>query len=98
SRTIGTGAKFERNEQYFQGRVASFRTAELQLVPEATSRVQMLEVGETDVVMSIPPDQYKRSQSLSGVKVVSQPGSNDTYFAIPLKPADGLKQGPTYQL
>lgn len=95
SRTIGTGAIFERFEEHFAGKVASFKNADLALVPDATARVQMLQTGEKDLIIAIPPEQFERSKTLSGVKVIQQAGSNDTYFAFPLRDdVAGLAQGP----
>lgn len=99
SRTVGTGAVFERFDTHFAGKVAGFKNADLALVPDATARVQMLEVGEKDVIIAIPPEQFARSKTLSGVKVIQQAGSNDTYFAFPLRDdVAGLAPGPTRTL
>jgi peptide/nickel transport system substrate-binding protein len=58
----------------------------------------MLQTGEKDAIIAIPPEQFQRAQGLSGVKVVTQAGSNDTYFAFPLKDHPDLAQGPTREL
>lgn len=98
-RTVGSGARFERFEDYWEGRVTPFVTAEMSLVPDATSRVQMLEAGETDVAVALPPEQFARAQGLSGVSVITATGSNDTYFALPIREdIPEMPEGPTREL
>lgn len=84
SRTIGSGATFERFDDYFHG-PASFRTAEMTIVPDGTSRLQMFQIGDTDIAAVIPPAQLEVARGVDGGEVIIQPANVDTYFGFGLR-------------
>lgn len=97
SRTIGTGARFTRFDDYFRG-PAAFRTAEFSIVPDGTSRLQMFQVGDVDVAAVLPPAQIEVARGVDGGEVIIQPANVDTYFAFGLKEYPDTPQTETQRL
>lgn len=96
SREIGSGAVFERFEEYFKG-AAAFQRAEMNIIPDGTSRLQMLQVGDSDVVAVIPPAQLETARGIDGAQVIIQPANVDTYFGFGLKEYPGMEQTEAQQ-
>ncbi|MCC7363825.1 MAG: ABC transporter substrate-binding protein [Dehalococcoidia bacterium] len=83
-RTVGTGANFERNDEYFRGK-GGFKTAEMKIVPDGTSRLQMVQVGDVDVMQAVAAEQLRVLRGVSGVKTIIQNSNIDTHYALAIK-------------
>lgn len=90
---VGTGAfKFEeyvpgdhvtivKNEEYW-GEASKLDKVTFKVVPEVSSVVAMMETGEADFMVTIPPEQLARLQGNSDVNVVIDKGTRVTYLGF----------------
>lgn len=60
-----------RNEGYW-GDAPRLDSVTFKFVPEAGSRVMMLEAGEVDAIMAVPPTEIARLEGVEGIEVVRQ--------------------------
>jgi peptide/nickel transport system substrate-binding protein len=97
ARNIGTGATFDRFDNYWAGK-AAFKHAEMKVVPDGTSRLQMLQVGEVDGIAALPPEQLALAKNMSGVKLITQPANIDTYFGFAVKEYPGTPLTETQKM
>lgn len=97
SRTTGTGASFTRNDDYYRGK-AGFKTADMMIAPDGTSRLQMLQVGEIDVMQAVAAEQLRALKGLSGIKSIVQNSNIDTHYAISIKDYPGVTPSDTTKL
>jgi ABC-type transport system substrate-binding protein len=92
SRTVGTGASFDRFDDHFRGK-AGFKTADMSIVPDGTSRLQMLQVGDIDVMQAVAAEQLRVIKGFSGVKSFIQNSNIDTHYAFAIKDYPGVTAG-----
>ena len=64
---------FSRFDAWKNGRPAAFRRVLWQVVPDAQTRVAVLERGDADVAQDLPPADIAALTSVKGVKVVGVP-------------------------
>ncbi len=66
---VGEQVVLERNANYW-GENANFDTASFHIVPEDGTRVAMLETGELDAIMYVPPREAERLEGIGDIDVV----------------------------
>jgi len=71
----------EKNEDYWGG-APQLDTVTFKFVPEASSRVIMLETGEAHAIMAVPPTDIERLQSADGIDVVFQSSVRVIYMGF----------------
>lgn len=74
----------EKNEDYWGGAPA-LDTVTFKFVPEASSRVIMLETGEAHAIMAVPPTDIERLQGVEDVEVVFENSVRVIYFGFNLE-------------
>ncbi|MDW7650191.1 MAG: glutathione ABC transporter substrate-binding protein [Bacillota bacterium] len=67
----GTQIVMARNDDYWGG-APQLETVTFKFVPEAGSRVLMLETAEADAIMSVPPTDIERLEAMDEIDVVPQ--------------------------
>jgi len=73
----------ERYDAYFGGTPALERI-EYRIVPEASTRVALLETGEADVILRVSPDEAARLADAEGITLKTTPTSRVMFMAINL--------------
>ncbi len=73
----------ERNDDYFAG-TPPLAGIEYRIVPEASTRVALLETGEADVILRVSPDEAQRLDGTEGVTLKTTPTSRAMFVAINL--------------
>lgn len=76
--TPGADLVLVRNDDYF-GTKAKAAEITFKHVPEAGSRVAMLQTGEADIITDVPPEEAKRLEGEKDVNVIRVPGLR-TFF------------------
>lgn len=71
----------ERFDDYFEG-PAPMARIEYRIVPEASTRIALLETGEADVTLRVSPDEVARLQDATGIKLISTPTARAMFMAI----------------
>ncbi|WP_312692214.1 glutathione ABC transporter substrate-binding protein [Caproiciproducens sp.] len=81
-----------RNDSYW-GTKPGVDSITFKVVPEAGSRIAMLQTGEADMVYPIPPEQIKSIDGAKDVKVESVPSNIVYYVTLNMshKPFDNVK-------
>jgi len=74
----------EKNEDYWGGAPA-LDTVTFKFIPEASSRVIMLETGEAHAIMAVPPTDIERLQGIDGVDVVFENSVRVIYIGFNLQ-------------
>ena len=87
----GDSLTMERFDDYWGG-PAKIDEIVFRVIPEAATRVAMLETGEVDFIDSIPPEQLPRLEFNPDIKVVKSPGTPIRYvsFNFDKEPFDNL--------
>lgn len=80
----GDHVTIERFDDYWGG-PAKLDEVVFRVIPEAATRVAMLETGEVDFIDSIPPEQLPRLQFNPDIKVKKVPGSPVRYLGFNFK-------------
>jgi len=75
----------EKNEDYW-GDVPELDTVTFKFVPEASSRVIMLETGEAHAIMAVPPTEIERLEAEAGINVVFEDSVRVIYIGFNLQP------------
>ncbi len=75
----------ERNEDYW-GDVPELETVTFRFVPEASSRVIMLETGEAHAIMAVPPTEIERLEAQAGIDVIFEDSVRVIYIGFNLQP------------
>jgi len=73
----------ERFDDYFAG-TPPMERIEYRIVPEASTRVALLETGEADVILRVSPDEANRLRGMSGVELMNTPTARAMFLAINL--------------
>jgi ABC-type transport system substrate-binding protein len=73
----------ERNDAYFEG-APPLAGIEYRIVPEASTRVALLETGEADVILRVSPDEAERLGGTEGITLKTTPTSRAMFMAINL--------------
>lgn len=84
SRNKGSGAVFERFEDFYRG-PAGFAKGVYSIIPEANSRADSLDVGEVDIVSAIPPELVERIRGIDGAEVIANPTNTDTIYSFAME-------------
>jgi peptide/nickel transport system substrate-binding protein len=71
----------ERFDDYFGG-TPPLAGIEYRVVPEASTRVALLETGEADVILRVSPDEAERLQDADGVTLKTTPTARAMFVAI----------------
>jgi len=77
----GDSLTMERFDGYWGG-PAQLDEIVFRVIPEAATRVAMLETGEVDFIDSIPPEQLPRLEFNPDIKVVKSPGTPIRYLSF----------------
>ncbi len=87
----GDSLTMERFDDYWGG-PAKLDEIVFRVIPEAATRVAMLETGEVDFIDSIPAEQLPRLEFNPEIRVVKSPGTPVRYFSVNFdkKPFDNL--------
>lgn len=82
----------ERNDQYW-GKIPQINEITYKIVPEMATAVSMVEIGEADFLVNIPPEQLDRLKYNPDVNVLEVKGTPTRYlgFNFEKKPFDDLK-------
>jgi peptide/nickel transport system substrate-binding protein len=91
SYTPGTSVVLTANPNWFQGK-PYFDKVELREVPSAANRSLLVQSGEVDVALDIPPRELNTLKSNSAVKIWSTPGNIVTRvgFNLTIPPFDNI--------
>lgn len=73
----------ERFDAYFGG-TPPLERIEYRIVPEASTRVALLETGEADVILRVSPDEAARLADAEGITLKTTPTSRVMFMAINL--------------
>lgn len=73
----------ERNDDYFDG-TPPLAGIEYRIVPEASTRVALLETGEADVILRVSPDEAARLEGAEGIALKTTPTARSMFVAINL--------------
>lgn len=65
--------KFQRNEAYWRAALPYLDELTLTMVPDATTRVNLLLTGEVDVIRSVPLAEVQRVEQQAGVQLIKTP-------------------------
>lgn len=81
-----------KNEDYWAG-APKLDTATFKVVPEMSTAVSMLETGEADMLVRIPPEHLDRLKSNSEITVTELGGTSITYlgFNLEVEPLNDLR-------
>jgi len=81
-----------RNDDYW-GEKPGVDSITFKVVPEAGSRIAMLQTGEADMIYPIPPEQIKSIDGTKDIKVESVPSNIVDYVTLNMshKPFDNIK-------
>ncbi|MEX2534490.1 MAG: ABC transporter substrate-binding protein [Trueperaceae bacterium] len=71
----------ERFEEYFEG-PPPMAAIEYRIVPEASTRVALLETGEADIVLRVSPDEAERLAQNQDIQLETTPTARAMFFAI----------------
>lgn len=71
----------ERFDEYFGG-TPPLGGIEYRVVPEASTRVALLETGEADVILRVSPDEAERLSGTEGITLKTTPTSRAMFMAI----------------
>lgn len=71
----------ERFDDYFEG-TPPMAGIEYQIIPEASTRVALLETGEADIVLRVSPDETARLAETEGITLTTTPTARATYMAL----------------
>jgi peptide/nickel transport system substrate-binding protein len=77
----GERVELERFDDYFEGTPA-LGGIEYRVVPEAATRVALLETGEADVILRISPDEAERLEGTAGIGLIKTPTARTIFMAI----------------
>ena len=77
----GDSLTMVRFDDYWRG-PAKIDEIVFRVIPEAATRVAMLETGEVDFIDSIPPEQLPRLEFNPDIKVVKSPGTPLRYVSV----------------
>ncbi len=77
----GTELVLERNPDYW-GPAPEISTIIFRPVPEDSTRLAMLEAGDVDVIVRVPPLEYDRLSGVDGLNVVMAPSTRAIYVGI----------------
>jgi peptide/nickel transport system substrate-binding protein len=90
--TPGTSVVLTANPNWFQGK-PYFDKIELREIPSAANRSLLVQSGEVDVALDIPPRELASLKSNPGVKIWSTPGNlvSRVGFNLKTKPFDNIK-------
>jgi peptide/nickel transport system substrate-binding protein len=71
----------ERFEDYFAGTPPMARIV-YRIIPEAATRVALLETGEADVILRVTPDEAARLAEMDGIKLEVTPTARAMFMAL----------------
>ena len=91
-RVPGNFVTLEANQDYWGG-APKLKTFTFKVVPEISSLVAMLETGEIDFLLRLPPEQLDRLKANPNIEVVMEQGTRIQYLGFNHKfpPLDNLK-------
>ena len=69
---------FSKNEDYWRDQLPYLDEVTLMMVPDATTRLNLLLTGEIDVAAGVSVGEVERLQALDGVEVITTPGEYAT--------------------
>ena len=75
----------ERFDDYFGG-TPPLAGIEYRVVPEAATRVALLETGEADVILRVSPDEAERLRGTEGIELKTTPTARAMFVAINTDP------------
>jgi peptide/nickel transport system substrate-binding protein len=70
------------------GRVPGIDMLTLRIVPDAQTRIAMIQTGEADIVLNVPPHQAKQVGADSNVDIVVNPSFQNYFININMLPED----------
>lgn len=79
--TKGDKLILERNEDYW-GEKPPIRRIIFRPVPDDNARVMMLEAGDADVIVRVPPVEVKRLEKQADLRVVNAPSTREVYIVL----------------
>lgn len=79
--TKGDKLVLERNEDYW-GEKPPIRQIIFRPVPDDNARVMMLEAGDADVIVRVPPVEVQRLQKNADLRVVTAPSTREVYIVL----------------
>lgn len=71
----------ERNEEYW-GTMPKIKTIVFKPVPENSTRVTLLESGDVDLIVRVPPHEVERLKAKSDLDVIVSPSTREIYVAL----------------
>jgi len=71
----------ERFDDYYEGTPPMAKII-YRVVPEAATRVALLETGEADIILRVSPDEAGRLEGTPGIKLVKTPTARTIFMAI----------------
>lgn len=77
----GERLTLERFEDYFEG-TPPLAGIEYRIVPEAATRVALLETGEADVILRVTPDEAERLETTEGIELKRTPTARAIFMAL----------------
>lgn len=77
----GTQLVLKRNEKYW-GESPKIETLIFKPVPEDNTRLAMLEAGDVDIIVRVPPRDFERLSENANLKVVKAPSTRAIYIGI----------------
>jgi peptide/nickel transport system substrate-binding protein len=88
----GTRVVLERNEEYW-GKKPKIRRIEYRPVPESSARAIMLETGEADIAVRIPPHEAPRLRQNRDIDIIEILSCRAIYMALNMEkpPTDNIK-------
>ena len=77
----GEALILEKNEDYWMDGPYVDRV-EIKVVPEAATRVLMLEAGEADYILNVPPADAERLKDIDGITIYNPPSASWRYIGM----------------
>ncbi len=71
----------ERNEEYW-GEKPAIKTITFKPVPDNNTRLAMLEAGDADIIVRVPPVEYDRLSKNNAIKVVRSNSTREIYIGM----------------
>ena len=65
---------FSRNDQYWQDDLPYLDQVTIRMVPDATTRLNMLLTGEVDIIDDVPASEVERLETMDDIQIVTTPG------------------------
>lgn len=82
NRVRGESIRLERFDAYWGGNTTDIEAIQYRLVPEAGSRIAMLETGEADLILRVTPEELDRLRQTEGITVHTIQTIRSMYIAL----------------